>query len=169
MVEFKLVLGLKDGKSVQKVLAEPEASVLIGMKIGDKVSGDKIGYAGYEFELAGGSDYCGFPMRKDLPGSGRKKVLITRGKGMNIKGKGLRKRITVCGNTMNDKISQVNLKVLKVGKAKLEAEPKGEEVSEDKKSSDDAQKEKLSDKPKKEAKPEDKKESTEDKPKEEAK
>ena len=152
MAEFKLVLGLKDGKSVQKVLAEPEASVLIGMKIGDKVSGDKIGFAGYEFELAGGSDYCGFPMRKDLRGSGRKKVFITRGKGMNIKGKGLRKRITMCGNTINDKISQVNLKVLKVGKAKLESSPKEEDAPADEKPKEEKKEEPKKEAPKEEAK-----------------
>lgn len=128
MVEFKLVLGLKNGKSVQKVLKEPEANSLLGMKIGDKVSGDKIGLAGYELEISGGSDYCGFPMRKDLPGTGRKRILITRGVGMREKGKGLRKRKTMCGNTIHSKISQINLKILKEGKAKLveEASEKGE-------------------------------------------
>ncbi|OGM01407.1 hypothetical protein A3K72_03860 [Candidatus Woesearchaeota archaeon RBG_13_36_6] len=138
MVEFKLVLGLKNGKSVQRVLKEPEANSLLGMKIGDKVSGDKIGLAGYELEISGGSDYCGFPMRKDLSGTGRKKVMITRGVGMREKGKGLRKRKTMTGNTIHARISQINLKVLKEGKAKLV-----EESSEEK--------EKPEEKPKKEA------------------
>jgi small subunit ribosomal protein S6e len=141
MAEFKLVLGLKDGKSVQRVLQEPDSNTLVGMKIGDKLKGDKVGMAGYEFEISGGSDNCGFPMRKDLTGSGRKKVLITRGKGMRKKGKGLRKRVTVCGNTIHDQISQVNLKVVKVGKAKLE--PKSEEEKEA---------DKKQEKPKKDAK-----------------
>ncbi len=150
MVEFKLVLGLKNGKSVQRVLKEPEANSLLGMKIGDKVSGDKIGLAGYELEISGGSDYCGFPMRKDLPGTGRKKVMITRGVGMREKGKGLRKRKTMGGNTIHARISQINLKVLKEGKAKLV-----EEASEEK--------EKPEEKPKKEAT------KKEEKPKEEKK
>ncbi|OGM01408.1 hypothetical protein A3K72_03865 [Candidatus Woesearchaeota archaeon RBG_13_36_6] len=150
MVEFKLVLGLKNGKSVQRVLKEPEANSLLGMKIGDKVSGDKIGLAGYELEISGGSDYCGFPMRKDLSGTGRKKVMITRGVGMREKGKGLRKRKTMTGNTIHARISQINLKVLKEGKAKLV-----EESSEEK--------EKPEEKPKKEAT------KKEEKPKEEKK
>lgn len=154
MAEFKLVLGLKDGKSVQRVLQEPDANALIGKKIGDKVSGDKIGLAGYELVISGGSDYCGFPMRKDLPGSGRKKILITRGVGMRKKGKGLRKRVTVCGNTIHDKISQVNLKVVKQGKAKLETAPKeGDEKPTEKPK--EAKPEKK-EKPKKEAKPNEK-------------
>lgn len=174
MVEFKLVLGLKDGKSIQRVVHDPEASSLVGMKIGDKLSGDKIGLAGYEFEVAGGSDYGGFPMRKDLPGTGRKRILITRGKGMRKKGKGLRQRKTVCGNTIHDRISQVNLKVLKQGKAKLEAEKKEDKPKEKpKKAPKDKPKEKTQEKPKKEDKPkeEPKKEAPikEDKPKEDKK
>ncbi len=127
MAEFKLVIGQKDGKSVQKTLREPEAGVLLGLKIGDKVSGDKIGLAGYEFEIRGGSDYCGFPMRKDLPGSARKRIIATKGVGMRDNIQGLRKRKTVCGNAIHAKISQVNLKILKEGKEKLVSEEKKEE------------------------------------------
>ena len=39
MAEFKLVIGQKDGKSVQKELKGNEADVLLGLKLGDKVSG----------------------------------------------------------------------------------------------------------------------------------
>jgi len=126
MSEFKLVIGQKDGKSIQKTLKEPEASVMIGLKIGDKVSGDKIALAGYEFEIRGGSDYCGFPMRKDLPGSARKRILLTRGTGMQESLKGERKRKSICGNTIHSKISQINLKILKEGKEKLVSEEKKE-------------------------------------------
>lgn len=66
MVNFKIILGLKDGKSVQKVLQEQEAKNLIGLKIGDEVDGNKIGLKGYKLEITGGSDNCGFPMRKDV-------------------------------------------------------------------------------------------------------
>jgi small subunit ribosomal protein S6e len=126
MVEFKLVIGQKDGKSVQKTLKEPEAGMLLNLKIGDKVAGDKIGLVGYEFEITGGSDYCGFPMRKDLPGSARKRVILTKGVGMRDNIQGLRKRKTICGNAIHPKISQVNLKILKEGKEKLVSEEKKE-------------------------------------------
>jgi small subunit ribosomal protein S6e len=129
MAEFKLVIGQKDGKSVQKTLKEPEAGALLNLKIGDKVSGDKMGLAGYEFEITGGSDYCGFPMRKDLPGVARKRVILTKGVGMRDSIQGLRKRKTICGNAIHLKISQVNLKILKEGKEKLVSEEKKEEDS----------------------------------------
>ncbi|MFH1399077.1 MAG: 30S ribosomal protein S6e [Candidatus Woesearchaeota archaeon] len=157
MAEFKLVLGLKNGKCAQRVVKDEEAKAFLGLKLGDKISGDKIGLAGYEFEICGGSDYCGFPMRKDLPGSGRKRVLITRGVGMNQKGAGLRKRKTVCGNAIHAKISQINLKVLKEGKMKLveeAAEEKKEGAAEESKKADKKEESKT-DKTKKTEKKED--------------
>lgn len=133
MVNFKIILGLKNGKSVQKVLKDQEAKNLIGLKIGDTVKGDKIGIEGYTLEITGGSDNCGFPMRKDVAGSGRKKVFITKGVGLRDKGKGLRKRRTVCGNQIHSNISQVNLKVVKQGKGKIEIESKPEKEKQEEK------------------------------------
>jgi small subunit ribosomal protein S6e len=125
-MEFKLVIGQKDGKSIQKGVKEPEANALLGLKIGDKVSGDKLGMAGYEFQIAGGSDYCGFPMRRDLPGVARKKVMLVKGVGLKDALAGIRKRRTICGNTIHQKISQINLKVLKEGKEALVGDQKEE-------------------------------------------
>jgi small subunit ribosomal protein S6e len=132
MPEFKLVIGMKDGKSVQKMIKDPEAKEIMGAKIGDKVHGDKLGFHGYEFEISGGSDYCGFPMRKDLPGPARKKVMITKSIGMKDNTDGMRKRKTICGNVIHARISQINLKVLKEGKEKLVQEAKEGEVAETK-------------------------------------
>jgi small subunit ribosomal protein S6e len=126
MSEFKLVIGQKDGKCVQKTIKDHEAEMLVGLKIGDKVVGDKIGLQGYEFEISGGSDYCGFPMRKDLPGTARKNILMTKGVGMQEGLRGMRKRKSVCGNTIHQKISQVNLKILKAGKDAIAADEKKE-------------------------------------------
>ncbi|MBS3148020.1 30S ribosomal protein S6e [Candidatus Woesearchaeota archaeon] len=116
MATFKLVIGTKGGKCVQKDLAEPTSDLLLGKKVGDKVEGDSIGFAGYEFQITGGSDYCGFPMRKDVEGPGRRRVLEISGIGLKQKAKGIRQRKTVCGNTIHQKTVQVNLKVLQEGK-----------------------------------------------------
>ncbi|HLF54712.1 MAG TPA: 30S ribosomal protein S6e [Candidatus Nanoarchaeia archaeon] len=126
MVNFKIVIGTKAGKCVQKEVQEPEARTLLGKKIGDKVAGDTIGLTGYEFEITGGSDYCGFPMRKDIEGFSRKRILAVSGVGLKKKAKGIRQRKTVCGNTIHPKISQVNLKVLTEGKEPLIVEKKEE-------------------------------------------
>jgi len=119
MVNFKVVIGTKQGKCVQKDIQEPEAKVFLGKKIGDTIQGDQIGINGYEFVLAGGSDYCGFPMRKDVEGFARKKILAVKGTGLRQKAKGIRQKKTVCGNTVHPKITQINLKILKEGNEPL--------------------------------------------------
>ncbi len=126
MVSFKLVIGNK-GKCVQKELQETEAKLLLGKKIGDVISGDNIGFSGYEFQITGGSDYCGFPMRKDIEGFARKRIFAVEGIGLKKKAKGVKTRKTMCGNTIHPKISQVNMKVTKEGSEPIIAPPKAEE------------------------------------------
>lgn len=131
MAEFKLNIGNpKDGKTHKKDIAGDEAQALIGKKLGDKVTGKTIGFDGYEFEITGGSDYCGFPMRKDVIGQARKKVLATKGVGMRDGRKGLRLRKMMAGNQVYERTSQINLKVLKEGKAPLGEAPAEETPAE---------------------------------------
>ena len=139
MAEFKLVISQpKNGKTVQKELKDDAARAVLGLKIGDAVRGDVIGFAGYEFQITGGSDHCGFPMRKDLPGAVRKKILTLTGIGVNpyktktLKTKpyqfhpGSKQRKTVCGNTIHEKIVQINMKVTKEGSQTLFEKPAAE-------------------------------------------
>ena len=120
MVTFKVVFGTKQGKCVQKDIADPAASELLGKNVGEKISGDTIGFPGYEFQITGGSDFCGFPMRADIPGPGRKRILDVRSTGIkSVKGKGVRQRKTVCGAMVHPKTMQINMKVLKEGSTPL--------------------------------------------------
>jgi small subunit ribosomal protein S6e len=128
MTDIKLVIGnTKTGKSVQKVITEDTGfGSLIGMKIGQKFNGDLVGLAGYEFEITGGSDYAGFPMRTDVDGITRKRIFSTRGMGVHIEGHGKKIKKTVAGNTIHAKTAQINVKILKEGKEPLEAAKKEE-------------------------------------------
>jgi len=129
---FKLVISdPKSGMSVQKEASDDALKGFIGLKIGDSVKGELIDLTGYEFLLTGGSDYCGFPMRKDVPGIGRKKILAFRGVGVRKLKKGILQRKTVCGNTVHAKTSQINLKVVKQGTENIFAEA-GKKSKEDK-------------------------------------
>ncbi len=120
MAEFKLVIGNpKDGKSYQRVVKDAEAKPFLGKKIGDKVKGEEFSLTGYEFEITGGSDFCGFPMRRDAMGPTRKRILAPNSIGIKNLDKGIRIKKTVAGNTIHLKTSQINLKVLKQGKADL--------------------------------------------------
>ncbi|MBW2993310.1 30S ribosomal protein S6e [Candidatus Woesearchaeota archaeon] len=159
MAEFKLnIADAKTGKCMQKIIADLLAGKLIGLKIGSAVKGDDIGIAGYEFQITGGSDKCGFPMRKGIS-SERKRILIKKGTGFRSGRKGMKKRKTICGETINAKISQINLKITKHGKENLfkkegEEKPAPKEAPKIEKKEEPKEKEK----PKQEAKPEEKKE-----------
>ncbi|MFH1073326.1 MAG: 30S ribosomal protein S6e [Nanoarchaeota archaeon] len=159
-MEFKLNFGdPKTGKTFKKVIKDDDCKPFLGKKIGDQVKGDLLGLEGYEFEIAGGSDYCGFPMRKDVEGSMRKKVLLAYGVGIHPGRKGLRRRKTVAGNTVYSRTSQVNLKILKHGKAPL-AEAKAEEGE----AKEEVPKEEHKKEKKEAGKEEQKKEAKEEKP-----
>ena len=118
MVDLKIVIGNKDGKSYQKLVEDK--SHFIERKIGDKINGELFGLTGYEFLITGGSDNCGFPMRSGIDIAGKKKILAKGGVGVKSKGKGIFIRKTVSGSIINDQTTQVNLKVLTEGKKKLE-------------------------------------------------
>ena len=107
---FRFVINEpKTRKSFQKDI---DAPALLGQKIGDKFSGDLIGLGGFSLQITGGSDKEGFPMRPEIPGQVRKKILITGPPGFHPKKEGQRKRKFVCGNEISERIMQVNCKVV---------------------------------------------------------
>ncbi len=135
MVDFKIVIGAKDGKTYQKEVKSPESDNLLKRRINETISGSLIGFDGYEFMITGGSDKCGFPMRKGIQ-EPRKRVTV-RGKTVGFSGKnrnkdkqkGLIKKKTVCGEMITKIIHQINLKVVKEGPNSL-AEAPAEEAKE---------------------------------------
>ena len=131
MVEFKInISNPKTGKSVQKVMQE--AKSLTGIKIGDKVKGEVIGLTGMEFELTGGSDNSGFPMRSDVHGALRKRVLIVGGIGLRKNRKGTKRRRAVAGRKVSSTTAQLNLKITS-GFEKFEGLIKKEETPKEEK------------------------------------
>ena len=133
-MEIKVNIGdSKSGKTAKTILANELTKPLLNKKIGDKLKGDEIGFPGYEFEITGGSDYCGFPMRKDVVGVARKKILMVGGVGLrrNVPGRKVRK--TVAGNTVHPNTAQINLKIIKYGEKPFVYEEKKEKAEEKKK------------------------------------
>ena len=118
MASFKLNIAAKEGKCYKTEVKDQHAAPLMGLNIGEKVDGGKLGLEGYEFQLTGGMDYCGFPMRSGILGQ-RKKISIYKSIGFRGALKGIKRRKTVCGHKVNEKISAINLKVLKEGAKKL--------------------------------------------------
>ncbi len=119
-LDFKLVIGQKSGKTTQLKLGSEKSEFLMRKRIGETVSGDQMGFEGYEFLITGGSDKAGFPLRKGIQAE-RKRILAQKGVGISgktrnkTKQKGLYRRRTVCGEMISTKTSQINVKVTKEG------------------------------------------------------
>ncbi|MBI2660309.1 30S ribosomal protein S6e [Candidatus Woesearchaeota archaeon] len=119
MASFKLCISdPSTGKTFQREVKDNAASLFIGLNIGENIKGDSFEMSGYEFLITGGSDYCGFPMRKGILGL-RKSLTVYGGVGFRGAAKGIKIRKTVCGHKIHERISQVNLKVVKQGSKKL--------------------------------------------------
>ena len=114
-----IISETKDGKSYKVEIPKEKEAEIVGKKIGDRIDGGAIGAAGYELELTGGSDDSGFPMRSDIAGPKKSKVLLTKGVGFRAKRKGERKRKIVRGDTYSAEITEVNTKVVKAGPVAL--------------------------------------------------
>ncbi|MBI5148611.1 30S ribosomal protein S6e [Candidatus Pacearchaeota archaeon] len=114
---MKVDIAIKDGKEKGRTVHLESNADLSGMKIGEMVKGDKVDSKlhGYELEIVGASDLAGFPYIKNVEGMNLRKQLMTSGKGMHTKGKGLRKKKSIRGNTLSQDTMQVNLVVKKHG------------------------------------------------------
>ncbi len=121
-MEFKVVISdPATGKAYQKVVSGANANKLIGKQIGDIINGTLVDLPpDYELQITGGSDKDGFPMRPDIPGTGRKRILLSGGVGYRPREKGVRKKKTVRGRVISRDIVQINMKVVKHGKIPLE-------------------------------------------------
>ena len=121
MVEFKAVIAdPKSGKSYQTVVSGHHANSLIGKKIGDEFDGIFVSLPGFKLILTGGSDKNGFPMRKDIHGMKRNRILLTKGVGFSPSKSGKRKRKSICGDVISPDIVQVNMKITSYGSKKIE-------------------------------------------------
>jgi small subunit ribosomal protein S6e len=116
LMAIKIIIGSK-GKS--KTVELTDVKSLMGKKIGDVFKGEIIDMTGYEFQITGASDNAGFPLRKDVDGPLRKKILAVQGIGLKKKAKGIKQRKTVTGNTISQSTAAVNVKVAKEGKQPL--------------------------------------------------
>ncbi|MDD1764794.1 MAG: 30S ribosomal protein S6e [Candidatus Methanomethyliaceae archaeon] len=123
MVEFKFVISNpSDGQSKTVTVADAQAQSLIGLQIGDSVNGEAFGFSGQELVITGGSDKSGIPIRGDIPGGGKRKILLSGTPGFHPKESGARKRKFVRGNMITEDIVQINAVVKKVGESVKKSE-----------------------------------------------
>lgn len=139
MADFRIVVSdSKTAQAYQVTVTGTAASKIIGKNIGDTISGDIAGLSGYTLKLTGGTDKDGFPMRPDLPGPARRKILVAGGVGFRPTADGVRMRKSMRGREISSDVTQINAVVVEYGEKPLaEIFPKKElkegEVAEEKK------------------------------------
>lgn len=109
MTNFKLTVSDVKGKSITKELKDSDANTLLGLQLGNETDASIVGLQG-KLKLTGGSDKSGVPMRKDIHGSARKYVLLSKGIGLQTAEIGQRARKLMRGNTVSEEIYQINCK-----------------------------------------------------------
>ena len=105
----------KEGKCYQVELDSTKSRPFFGLKIGNEFDGSLVGLTGFKLQITGGTDKDGFPMRKDMHGMERKRILLAGRPGFIPSESGERRKKTIRGNTISDDIAQLNAKVLEFG------------------------------------------------------
>ena len=109
LANFKLTISDIKGKSLSKELKDSDANPLLGLQLGNETDATVVGLTG-KLKLTGGSDKSGVPMRSDVHGSARKRVLLSKGVGLQDAEHGDRVRKLIRGNTISEEIYQINCK-----------------------------------------------------------
>ena len=122
MAKFKIIVSDPEtGTSRVIELEEMRAIPLIGRKIGDVIDGSVVDLPGHKAQIIGGSDKDGFPMRRNVHGGVRRRVILSGGVGFNPQNEGERRRKTVRGNVITDEIVQLNMKIVEKPKQPKES------------------------------------------------
>jgi len=109
LANFKLTISDIKGKSLSKELKDSDANPLLGLQLGNETDATVVGLTG-KLKLTGGSDKSGVPMRSDVHGSARKRVLLSKGVGLQAAEHGDRVRKLTRGNIISEEIYQINCK-----------------------------------------------------------
>jgi small subunit ribosomal protein S6e len=119
MAKFKVIVSDPQvGTSKVVELEEARATPFIGRKIGERLDGSVVDLPAHTVQIQGGSDKDGVPMRGNVHGGVRRRVVLSGGAGFTPTRKGQRKRKTVRGDVITDEIVQINTKIVERPTAK---------------------------------------------------
>lgn len=125
MAKFKVIISNPKENTVQIVELEgPAAQPLISREIGELVDGNIVGLSGKKLKITGGTDKDGIPMRKDVSGGGKKRILLSGGIGFKPQKKGERKRKLVRGRVIIEDTYEINMVLAHQEKATSKIEKK---------------------------------------------
>ena len=122
-----LIISDPETGTSQKVeLEDNRMGPLVGRRIGEVIDGTVADLAGHQLQLTGGTDKDGIPMRPDVHGSAKSRIILSGGVGYKPKRKGERRRVVVRGNTVSVETTFLNFKIVE--------KPKGNKSKNDKSS-----------------------------------
>jgi small subunit ribosomal protein S6e len=122
MAKFKIIISdPKAGTSKAIELEASRAAPLIGRRIGEVIDGSAVDLQGYKIQIRGGSDKDGFPMKRNIHGGVRRRVILSGGVGFNPQTEGERRRKTVRGDVITEEIVQLNMKIMEKPKQPKES------------------------------------------------
>ncbi len=126
-----LIISDPETGTSQKVeLEDARMAPIMGRRIGEIIDGTVADLAGYKIQLTGGTDKDGIPMRPDVHGGVKARIVLSGGVGYKPKNKGERKRVVVRGNTVSVDTTFLNFKIVEKPKGRKkkakEPEPKPE-------------------------------------------
>lgn len=108
-----MIVNLANPKTKKTYTIKTEGPVFMSKKLGETVDLSLLNLKG-KGQITGGSTKTGFPMVPFVSGSINKKVLLSNGTAFKAKHKGEKRRKTVFGDTINEAVEQVNVKVLEL-------------------------------------------------------
>ena len=115
-----------NGTSQRVEIEDAQLRPLVGTRIGQTIDGSLAGMQGYKLKFTGGTDKDGVPMRPDVHGSARARIVLSGGVGFKPTDKGMKKRKVVRGNTISAETAFLNFSIVEAPKAKKAPEPEAE-------------------------------------------
>lgn len=117
-----LIISDPETGTSQKVeLEDNRMGPLVGRRIGEVIDGTVADLAGHQLQLTGGTDKDGIPMRPDVHGSAKSRIILSGGVGYKPKRKGERRRVVVRGNTVSVETTFLNFKIVEKPKGTRKA------------------------------------------------
>jgi small subunit ribosomal protein S6e len=127
MAKFKVIVSDPEtGTSKVVELEEARAVPFLGRRIGETMDGAVVDLPAHKLLIRGGSDKDGVPMRPNVHGGVRRRVVLSGGVGFNATKGGERKRKAVRGNVITDDIVQINMKIVEKPNKPKEAKPEAQ-------------------------------------------
>ena len=121
-----LIVSDPNGTSQRVEIEDAQLRPFVGTRIGQIIEGSLAGMQGYKLKFTGGTDKDGVPMRPDVHGSARARIVLSGGVGYKPTDKGMQKRKVVRGNTISAETAFLNFSIVEAPKAKKAPKPEPE-------------------------------------------